>query len=353
MLKLTDFETNHNGQHIALYTLRNSHGLVASVTNFGARLAELWVPDRKGKLADIVLGYNSIAQYLDNRGERFLGAICGRYANRIAHGHLIIGSKVYQLSTNDHGNTLHGGTRGLDSVVWTVIEADDSHVLLRYLSPDGEEGFPGNLAIDVCYKLTDDNALDITFSANTDQPTHVNLTHHSFFNLRGEGNGSINGHRLTIRASRYLPVDSNLIPTGEVASVKDTPMDFRSPSLIGNRLHDKCEQLTLAGGYDHCWMLDDWQPRQMQLAATVEDSFSGRHMDVLTDQPAIQFYGGNFFDGETVSKDGRATYDHRGALALETQQCPDAPHHPQFPSTMLSPGETYSHRCIYRFTTID
>lgn len=353
MLKRTDFETVLNGRAISLYTLRNGHGLVASVTNFGARVVELWVPDRDGKIGDIVLGYNNISKYLNNNGERFLGAICGRYANRIAHGHLVIGHKVYQLSCNDHGNTLHGGVKGLDSVVWAVVEYDDNYVLLRYVSPDGEEGFPGTLSIDVRYVLTEDDALEITYRATTDELTTVNLTHHSFFNLRGEGNGNINEHILAIRASHYLPIDSNLIPTGKIASTEGTPMDFRTPKPIGEHLNGNFEQLKLAGGYDHCWVLDDWQPRQMQLAATVEDPYSGRRMDVMTDQPAIQFYGGNFFDGKTISKNGKYTYIYRCSLALETQHFPDSPHHPLFPSTMLSADEAYSHRCVYRFTTTD
>lgn len=353
MLNKSDFETTYHGHPISLFTMRNSSGLVASVTNFGARLAELWIPDRNRHLDDVVLGYTTIDQYITNHGERFLGAICGRYANRIAGGHLVVGDKVCQLSQNDNGNTLHGGFCGLDSVVWSVVEADDKHVHLSYISPDGEEGFPGTLAIEVTYMLSEDNALEITYRATTDQPTPVNLTHHSFFNLRGEGNGDINSHILTIRASRYLPVDKALIPTGEMASVEGTPMDFRQPTAIGHRLKDGCKQLSLAGGYDHCWLVDNWRPHQMQLAASVEDLYSGRRIDVMTDQPAMQFYGGNFFDGTTVSKDEKSTYAYRGSLALETQCCPDAPHNPQFGSTILNPQEAYSHRCIYRFSTID
>lgn len=316
------------------------------VTNLGGRVMKLFVPDAQGRVADVVLGYNTIEEYLDNKGERFLGAVCGRFANRIAKGQFSIDGKAYQLPINNNGQTLHGGLKGLDMVVWSVVESSENHILFKYISPDGEEGFPGNLTIEMLYKLTPQGEFVIEYSATTDKRTPVNITHHSFFNLRGEGNGTINDHILQINASRYVPINEVSIPTGEIATVVDTPFDFLAPHAVGSRLDEEDEQLEMGSGYDHCFVLDG---QGLRLAATIEDPESGRKMEVYTDQRGIQLYGGNFFDGKTRSKDGQGSYDYRGSFALETQGLPDAPNQSAFPSTILSPGEVYRHTCIYKF----
>ncbi|MFI3333337.1 MAG: aldose epimerase family protein [Rikenellaceae bacterium] len=332
-------------ENISTYQLR-AGSIEMVVTNLGARVMKLLVPNAAGCLADVVLGYNTVEEYLDNKGERFLGAVCGRFANRIAKGKFTIDGQSYSLPVNNNGQTLHGGIKGLDMVVWSVVKHSESSILFRYVSPDGEEGFPGVLTIDMLYRLTEANEFAIEYSATTTKKTPVNLTHHSFFNLRGEGNGSINGHILHVNASKYIPIDRFSIPTGEIASVKGTPFNFLSPISIGARL--KCDngQLRMGAGYDHCFVIDG---QGMRLAATVVEPESGRKMAVYTDQPGIQFYGGNFFDGKTTSKSGVRSYEHRGALALETQNFPDAPNQSSFPNSILSPGETYKHRCTYKF----
>ncbi len=316
------------------------------VTNLGARVMKLFVPDAKGNMADVVLGYNTVEEYLDNKGERFLGAVCGRFANRIAKGAFSIDGQTYTLPINNNGQTLHGGIKGLDMVVWSVIETTESSILFRYVSPDGEEGFPGQLSIDMLYKLTENNEFAIEYSATTDKKTPVNITHHSFFNLAGEGTGSINDHIMQINASKFIPIDEVSIPTGEIAEVAATPFDFRTPTAIGSCLEVEDEQLKMGAGYDHCFVIDG---EGMRLAARVSDPKSGRTMEVYTDQAGMQFYGGNFFDNKTVSKDGAGSYDYRGSLALETQNFPDAPNQPLFHNSILSPDEVYTHRCTYKF----
>ncbi|MFR9504084.1 MAG: aldose epimerase family protein [Rikenellaceae bacterium] len=332
-------------KNIEIYTLKSGE-IEMVVTNLGGRVMKLFTPDAQGNMRDIVLGYNTIEEYLDNRGERFLGAVCGRFANRIGNGCFTIDGEHYNLPKNNNGQTLHGGLKGLDMVVWSVIEATDSSILFRYISPDGEEGFPGELSIDMLYKLTEDNEFVIEYSAVTDKKSPVSITHHSFFNLRGEGNGSINDHIMQINASHYLPIDEFYIPTGEIAPVENTPLDFLSPTPIGERLECGDHQLAMGTGYDHCFVIDG---EGFRLAATVIDKYSGRKMEVYSDQPGMQFYGGNFFDGSTISKDGAGSYIHRGTFALETQHFPDAPNKPSFPDSMLLPGEVYTHKCIYKF----
>lgn len=334
-------------ENISIYTLK-AGAIEMRVTNLGGRVMSLLVPDAKGCVSDVVLGYNTVEEYLDNKGERFLGAVCGRFANRIAKGQFEIDGEIYNLPINNNGQTLHGGLRGLDMVVWDVISADESSILFRYLSLDGEEGFPGNLTIDMLYKLTDDNEFVIEYSATTDKKTPVNITHHSFFNLRGEGVGSINEHVLQINGSRFIPIDEVSIPVGEILEVQGTPFDFLEPVKIGERLEFEDEQLKMGSGYDHCFVLDG---SGMRLAARVLEPKSGRVMEVYTDQLGIQFYGGNFFDGKTISKDGFGSYDYRGSFALETQNFPDAPNQANFPNSLLLPGELYSHKCIYKFLT--
>lgn len=349
MVEKKNFEKIVDGKQVSLYSLRNNNGVRMAVTNFGARVVELYTPDRNGNFEDIVLGYDHIDKYLNNKGERFLGAICGRYANRIAKGSFEIDGKKYQLPINNNGQTLHGGLKGLDSVVWNVVSSSDSEIVFRYVSPDMEENFPGNLTIMVKYELNNDNEFRITYSAVTDQTTHINLTHHSFFNLHGEGKGFINDHLLQINADKFIPIDEVSIPLGVYELVQNTPMDFLKPSLIGSRLKDSYPQLKQANGYDHNWILAEKKRETVSLAATLYEPISGRYLEVWTDQPGIQFYGGNFFDGNTHSKNGAGTYDCWGALALETQYFPDSPNQKDFPSTLLHPNEEYSHTCIYKF----
>lgn len=350
MVEKKNFEKIVDGKQTNLYTLNNKNGVKISVTNFGARVIELYVPDRNGNYDDIVLGYDHIDKYLNNTGERFLGAVCGRYANRIANGTFEIEGKVYHLPINNNGQTLHGGIKGLDSVVWDIVSSSNSKILFRYVSPNMEEGFPGTLTITMTYELNDEDEFRITYNAATNQATHVNLTHHSFFNFQGEGKGRINDHILQINADQFIPVDEVSIPLGVYESVQNTPMDFLRPNAIGSRLTEPYPQLKLAGGYDHNWILSETKRETIELAATVYEPISGRYMEVWTDQPGIQFYGGNFFDGKTASKDGRGAYSHQGAFALETQHFPDTPNQKNFPSTLLYPNEEYKHICVYKFS---
>lgn len=349
LMNAEDFKTEIDGKSTSLYTLR-AGDLVMQVTDFGGRVVSLWVPDKNGDYEDIVLGYNNIDSYVHNKGERFLGAVVGPYANRIANGTYTIGEETYEFPKNNNGQTLHGGNNGLDMVVWDVESVNDSTLVLSYLHADGQEGMPGNLKIRMTYALTSANEFKIDYEAVTDKATHVNISHHSFFNLKGEGNGTINDHILYINGSKTTPVNEVLIPSGEIADVTDTPFDFREPKTVGQDLEVEDEQLKNGGGYDHNWVLDRKTPDQMELAASVYEPASGRFMEVYTDQPALQFYGGNFFDGTTEGKYGKAL-KYRESIALETQKYPDTPNHDNFPSTLLNPGETYTHSCIYRFST--
>lgn len=348
LLPSSSFETEIDGKLISLYTLK-AGDLTMQVTNFGARVVSLWVPDKKGSYEDVVLGYKNIDTYVNNPGERFLGAVVGPYANRIADGTYTIGNKVYEFPKNNNGQTLHGGLKGLDMVVWDVYAADDSTLVLFYNHLDGQDGMPGNLEIFMTYSLTSDNEFKVDYMAQTDKATHVNISHHSFFNLKGEGNGTINDHILYINASKTTPVNEFLIPTGEIKDVTGTPFDFREPKAIGIDLEVEDEQLKNGDGYDHNWVLDRETDDKLELAASVYEPASGRFMEVYTDQPALQFYGGNFFDGTTEGKYGKALR-YRESIALETQKYPDTPHHENFPSTLLLPGEEYTHSCVYRFS---
>lgn len=346
--KKADFQTIVDKKKTDLFYLKNKNGMEIAITNFGARVVELWVPDKKGNFSDVVLGHTKIDQYVNYKGERFLGATIGRYGNRISHGKFQLDSVVFQLPTNDGPNCLHGGFKGFDMVVWDTKQIDYSHLEFTYLSIDSEEGYPGNLQVRMTYQLTDNNEFVIKYFATTDKPTIINLTHHSFFNLHGEGNGTINDHRLMINADRYTPVDSFLIPKGELANVADTPMDFRNSTEIGSRLNINFEQLQFGRGYDHNWVLTRKTPNNLELAATVYEPISGRYMEVWTTEPGIQFYGGNFFDGKIIGKCGKP-YEYRGSLALETQHFPDSPNQPKFPTTVLNPDGEYKQICVYKF----
>lgn len=349
LMNADNFKTTIDGKSVDLYTLNSESGMVMQVTNFGAHVVSLWTADNKGAFDDVVLGHKSLDEYMNYKGERFIGCVVGRYANRIAEGKFVIDSIVYNVPKNNNGQSLHGGLKGLDQVVWNVDTVGSDMIRLSYLSPDGEEGYPGNLAIQMTYSLTADNAFKIEYSATTDKSTFVNLSNHSFFNLKGEGNGTINDHLLTINADSITPIDEVMIPTGELMSVDGTPFDFRHAQLIGQRVNEENEQLKNGSGYDHNWVLNKQMPGAIELAASVYEPQSGRLLEVYTDQPGLQFYGGNFFDGTGNGKYG-ATYNYREAFALETQKFPDSPNQPNFPSTLLKPGETYHHVCIYKFS---
>ena len=349
LMQVSDFETVADGKNVSLYTLKGGD-LTMQVTNFGARVVSLWGPDKDGNHEDVVLGYNNINDYINNPGERFLGAVVGPYANRIAGGTYTIGDQTYNFPQNNNGQTLHGGLKGLDMIVWDVDSVTENAIVLSVLCPDGHDGMPGNRKIVMTYTLTADNEFKVDYVADTDKPTHMNISHHSFFNLKGEGNGTINDHVLFINASATTPVDSVLIPTGEIADVTGTPFDFRTAKPIGQDLGVENEQLANGAGYDHNWVLDRTTDGALELAASVYEPQSGRYMEVWTDQPALQFYGGNFFDGTTCGKYGK-TLNYRESIALETQKFPDSPHHEHFPSTLLMPGDTYTHACVYRFAT--
>jgi len=341
------FDTEVDGKPVALYTLANDTGFTVQITDYGARVVSILAPDRNGRMADVAVGCESIGRYLDEGEARFSGPVVGRFANRIAEGRFTLDGTEYRLPQNDNGQSLHGGVKGLDSRVWTVDSLSAGALAMHYVSPDGEEGYPGELTVRVTYTVTDDNALKIEYAATTDRPTVVNLSNHTLFNLGGEGSGPILGHELWIAADATTPVDSVLIPTGRIARVDGTPFDFRTPTPIGARIEADDEQLRNGHGYDHNWVLGDFTGA-VRLVASLYDPASGRKMEILTDQPGLQFYSGNFFSDGSCGKFGRRI-GYRGAAALETQHFPDSPNRPEFPATTLRPGETYTHTCIYRF----
>ncbi|HEY6766765.1 MAG TPA: aldose epimerase family protein [Candidatus Sulfotelmatobacter sp.] len=338
----------HNGRPIYLFTLTNSHGLELKAMNYGGIIVSLRVPDRKGQLADIVLGHDAFEGYVPN--PPFLGAIIGRYANRIANGTFTLDSKKYTLEKNNGPNTLHSGTNGFDKQVWDGEPMKGkSAIVFTYLSKDGESGFPGNLKVKVSYTLNDENELVVDYEATTDQSTVINLTQHSYFNLSGEGSGDILNTEMQLNASRFTPVDDNLIPTGELRPVKGTPLDFTTPMKIGARIDDKYDQLVLARGYDHNFVIDR-KGTGLELVARAYDPASGRVLEVSTTQPAVQFYTGNFLDGTVTGKKDHV-YNRRNAFCLETQHYPDSPNHPDFPTTTLRPGETFHSQTVFKFST--
>jgi aldose 1-epimerase len=337
-----------DGTPVYLYTLKNSHGMEARIITFGGIIVSLKVPDRNGKLDDVVLGFNTPGDYVKHHD--YFGALIGRYGNRIGKGKFTLEGKDYMLATNNGPNHLHGGKFGFDQKVWEVDEAASEAgkaLVLKYTSKDGEEGYPGTLSAKVRYSVTDSNELKIEYSAVTDKPTVVNLTQHSYFNLAGQGNGDILSHELTLVADKFTPVDTTLITTGELRPVEGTPMDFRIPVAIGARINQKEQQLNFGGGYDHNWVLNR-KDGTLSLAASVYEPTTGRVMDVLTTEPGIQFYSGNFLNGSATGKGGKV-YNHRNGFCLETQHYPDSPNKPQFPSTELKPGDTYQTVTVYRF----
>jgi aldose 1-epimerase len=332
-----------------VYDLTNKNGLTLRVTNWGGRIMSLKVPDKNGTLADIVLGYDSADQY--RNGNPYFGALIGRVGNRIAKGKFVLEGKEYSLTINNGANSLHGGPRGFHNVYWqAIVPSTSTHTLeLRYLSHDGEEGYPGNLDVKVIYTLTDQNELTIDYVATTDKTTVVNLTHHSFFNLAGEGRGDILNHEIMIQADRFTPVDPGLIPSGELKRVEGTPFDFRKPHAIGERIGDNDDQLHAGKGYDHNWVLNK-KGDGLSLAARGTEPVSGRVMEVWTTEPGLQFYSGNFLNGKDIGKGGKP-YPFRGALCLEAQHFPDSPNHPEFPSVVLKPASKYEQKTMYKFLT--
>ena len=337
---------------IKLYQLKNANGVQVGVTNFGAIINSILVPDRNGKLADIALGYNNVESYINAVDKPYFGSIVGRYGNRIANGEFSLNGETYTLAKNNGPNHLHGGVIGFDKVVWNAKPVSGSGftgVELTYLAKDMEEGYPGNLSVKVTYKLTDENTLEVDYLATTDKSTPVNLTQHTYFNLKGEGNGDILDHQLMINADRYTPVDEGLIPTGELAPVQGTPFDFRIAKPIGKDINVENQQLEFGLGYDHNFVLNGTS-NEMRIAASVYEPGSGRMLEIHTQEPGIQFYCGNFLDGRLQGKSGK-TYVHRGGFCLETQHFPDSPNQKQFPSTILNPGEKYQTKTIFKFST--
>ena len=348
LIDAANFNKQIDGKQVSLYTLKQGK-LTMQVTNYGGRVVALWAPDRKGNMDDVTLGYDHIDKYLNNTGERYLGAVVGRCANRIAGGAITLDGVEYQLAKNEGENTLHGGELGTDKVVWDVVSANDTAIVMHVVLPDGQDGFPGNLDITMTYTLTKDNAFRVDYEATTDKTTLCNLSHHSFFNLLGEGHSVLN-HELTINGSWILPVNQELIPQGSFRSVKDTPFDFTERHTIGERIDAVDDQLTVGHGYDHNWIITSNLSGKLVSCATLFEPTSGRKMEVLSDQMGMQFYSGNFFDGKAMGKHGAHLY--RGAVALETQKFPDAIHQENFSEkAILNPGEVYKHTCVYKFST--
>ncbi len=340
-----------DGPSVEEFTLTNAHGIEVRAITYGAIITVIRTPDRFGKLADIVFGFDSLQGYLAQ--SPYFGAIVGRFANRIARGEFSLDGVTYHLATNNGPNSLHGGLRGFDKVLWTAepVQSDSgAGVVFHYLSPNGEEGYPGNVDVRVTYMLTPRDELVVDYTATTDKATPLNLSQHSYWNLHGDGKGDILDHILTLDASAYTPVDSTLIPTGQITAVAGTPFDFRSPTVIGARIEQPNKQLRFGKGYDHNWVLDRPAGGGTALvrAAGLVDSTSGRTLEISTSEPGIQFYSGNFLDGTITGKHG-VVYGHRAALCLETQHFPDSPNHPNFPSTILRPGETYHSRTVFSF----
>ena len=345
-----DYGSTLEDMPVKLYTLTNTGGMQVKITNFGGTVVSICVKDREGNFDDVVLGYDSLEGYINDTA--YFGGIIGRFCNRIGNARFTLDGVEYILARNNADNHLHGGIKGFNKVLWDTeeIRGDDFVGLtLSYNSQDGEENYPGNLQVEVTYKLTDSDELKIDYRAKTDKKTILNLTNHSYFNLTGAGGGNILGHELMLNADRFTPVDNNLIPTGELLSVDGTPLDFRQSTVIGARINQEYDQLVLGGGYDHNWVLNSTDV-SLTLAARVYEPTTGRILEVETTQPGIQFYSGNFLDGSATGKGGQ-TYHHRYGFCLETQHYPDSPNRPEFPSTVLNPGEQYIETTVFRFLT--
>ena len=350
MIKKEAFGTTRDGEAVDLFTLTNSHGMEVRAMTYGGIIVSLRVPDRNGQLDDVVLGYDKLDGYLGRHP--YFGAIIGRYGNRIGHAKFTLDGQEYRLAENDGPNSLHGGIKGFDKVVWhaeSFEKKDQVGLIFKYRSVDGEEGFPGTLDVTVTYTLDDKNQLTLEYQATTDKPTVVNLTNHSYFNLKGEGSGDILGHELMLNADHFTPVDVSLTPTGEIASVKGTPLDFNHLTAIGSRINQNDKQLQFGGGYDHNFVIKR-QGEGLALAAQVYEPTTGRVMEVYTTEPGVQFYSASGLDGSITGKHGHV-YAKRSALCLETQHYPDSPNRPEFPSTILRPGQTYRSTTAYRFST--
>jgi aldose 1-epimerase len=348
LIKKEPFGTLSDGTEVPLYTLVNDNGMAAEITPFGGIVVSLTAPDRDGEMDDVVLGFDSLDEYLDHNP--FFGCLVGRYGNRIANGTFTLNGVTYTLAKNNGENHLHGGLQGFDKRLWSALAretAEGPALELSYLSPAGEEGYPGTLSVTVTYTVTSDNGLRIDYAATTDETTVVNLTNHTYFNLAADEAETVLDHKLMLNADAFTPVDETLIPTGEVRSVEGTPLDFRTPTQIGARIEVDDEQLGYGGGYDHNWVING-EPGELRLAARVTEPATGRQMEVWTTEPGVQFYAGNFLDGTITGKGGQV-YGHRWGFCLETQHFPDSPNKPQFPSTILRPGETYESTTIYRF----
>lgn len=350
LFSTTSFDTTLVDQGVTIYTLKNENGMTAQFTNYGARLVSLWVKDKNGSFKDVVWGFETIKDYL-NATDFYSGPVVGRFGNRIGKGQFSLEGKAYQLTLNNNGNHLHGGVEGFYRKVWNARpfknENGEEALEMTYLSPAGEEGYPGNLNIKVIYTITKNNELAINYEATTDSATIINPTSHAYFNLHGTTTQSTNSHILTINADKYTPTDSLLIPTGEIADLTDTPLDFRNPTVIGDRIEADFLALKYGKGYDHNFVLNK-EANEVSVAAEVFEPATGIVMTVSTDQPAIQFYSGNFMDGVDTGKRGDK-HNYRTGIALETQNFPDAPNQPNFPSATLNPGETYKHISIYAF----
>jgi aldose 1-epimerase len=348
----SDFGTTPDGQAVEIYTLHNSKGAEARIMTYGGIVQKLVMPDKNGNMEDIVLGFDTLDGYTGTN-DPYFGALIGRYGNRIGAGTFTLEGQTYTLAKNNNGNSLHGGIKGFDKVVWTAKPSVGIHgpqLVLAYVSKDGEEGYPGNLEVTAIYTLTEDNALKLEYTARTDKPTVVNLTHHSYFNLAGQGNGDILGDIVYINADQTTPVDSGLIPTGAFADVTGTPFDFRTPTTPGARINDPDPVLQYGPGYDHNWVINKPLGKFGLMARVVEPN-SGRVMEVWSDQPGLQFYTGNFLDGSITGKDGKV-YQKHYALCMEPQHYPDSPNKPNFPTTELKPGETYHNTIEYKFSTV-
>ena len=336
---------------IKLYTLKNASGMMVNASNFGAIITSIVVPDRDGKLADVALGYNRMEDYINAVDKPYFGAVVGRYGNRIAKGKFTLDGETYDLAINNGENHLHGGVIGFDKVVWNAkLDEGANAIEFSYLAKDGEEGYPGNLQVTVRYQLNDANELKVTYTATTDKATPVNVTQHTYFNLKGEGEGTILDHELMLNADKFTPVDEGLIPTGELADVSGTPFDFNTAKPIGRDIGKENEQLKFGGGYDHNWVLDKGGKQgEMTLAARVHEPTTGRVLEVSTTEPGVQFYCGNFLDGRLKGKTGKP-YVHRGGFCLETQHFPNSPNQSNFPSTILKPGEKLSSTTVFKFS---